>query len=239
MRKLLARDIRTAVIAALTASIVMAAPAVGSAVVAMARNSDKVDGLHAVGSGASIRARRGKLVATSPKTGRLPNNIIATAPNATRLAGKSAGKFALKASLSSAGTINSATNPVAWSKLRGVPAGLMDGNDAIGPRAFARVDDAGHVDPSLSGNWDDEVVTHPAAETGVYCFELSFEPKHIQVTTDHRSTSVVDPGVQPYASFQPASINGNCDTVPGADAVVILRDGIGTRFNAAFFVSFM
>lgn len=53
-----------------------------------ALNSDKVDGKHAVGPGASQKARRGKLVATSPKTGRLPNNIIAQAPDAERLDGR-------------------------------------------------------------------------------------------------------------------------------------------------------
>jgi hypothetical protein len=239
MPKFRASDVRAAVIAAVTAILVAAAPAVGSAVVARVRNSDKVDGYHAVGSGASIKARRGRLVATSPKSGRLPDNIIATAPNAKRLGGRSASQFTLKTSLSSPGTINSASNPVAWSKLRAVPAGLMDGDDAFGPRAFARVDDAGHVDPSLSENWDDEVVTHPSTETGVYCFELSFEPKHIQVTTDHRGNAdVIDAGAQPYASFQPASINGNCGADSQADAVVIFRDAVG-RHNAAFFVSFM
>ncbi len=47
-----------------------------------ARNADKVDGRHAVPSSASVAGRRGKLVATSRKTGRLPDNIIGTAPKA-------------------------------------------------------------------------------------------------------------------------------------------------------------
>ena len=50
-------------------------------------NSDKVDGLHAVKAGATTRQRKGKLVATSPRSGRLPNNIIKTAPNADKVDG--------------------------------------------------------------------------------------------------------------------------------------------------------
>lgn len=53
-------------------------------------NSDKVDGLHAVGAGASVTNRKGKLVATNGSTGRLPNNIIAKAPDSARLGGKTA-----------------------------------------------------------------------------------------------------------------------------------------------------
>lgn len=55
---------------------------------AVAPNADRVDGLHAVGAGASIEQRKGRLVATS-KAGRLPDNIIRKAPNADKLAGNS------------------------------------------------------------------------------------------------------------------------------------------------------
>jgi hypothetical protein len=41
-----------------------------------AHNADKVDGKHAVAATASITQRRGKLVATSGTTGRLPSNIV-------------------------------------------------------------------------------------------------------------------------------------------------------------------
>jgi len=244
MRRIVGGETRSFVVAAVTASIttgvLMAAPAVGSAVVAMARNSDRVDGRHAVGFGASVKGRKGKLVATSAKTGKLPNNIIAKAPNARRLGGVGAARYARKASLRSPGTINSASNPVAWSKLRGVPDAFADRTDAIGPFAYARVTDAGTVDPGYSYNWNDEVVTHPENQTGVYCFELSFEPKHIQVTIDQRrSDGGVEAGVQPYASFQQVVLDGNCGADSGADAAVIFRDETNTRYNAAFFVSFM
>lgn len=71
-----------------TAALVLAAAAGGPAIArAIVPNADKVDGIDAVKSTATVKARKGKLVATSPKTGRLPNNIIATAPNAAKLGG--------------------------------------------------------------------------------------------------------------------------------------------------------
>jgi hypothetical protein len=51
-----------------------------------ALNARKVDGLSAVKATASVHQRAGKLVATD-KHGRLPGDIIKTAPNALRLAG--------------------------------------------------------------------------------------------------------------------------------------------------------
>lgn len=73
------------------AALVIAVAATGGPVVAAAfdaHNADKVDGRHAVGFGAPLAKRKGKLVATSPQTGKLPNTIIAKAPNADRLDGK-------------------------------------------------------------------------------------------------------------------------------------------------------
>lgn len=49
-------------------------------------NSDKVDGFDAVKSTATVKKRKGKLVATDRK-GRLPNDIIKVAPDAARLGG--------------------------------------------------------------------------------------------------------------------------------------------------------
>jgi hypothetical protein len=58
-----------------------------------AHNADKVDGKHAVGAGASVAARKGKLVATSGTSGYLPNNVIQKAPNADRLDGVDSSGF--------------------------------------------------------------------------------------------------------------------------------------------------
>jgi hypothetical protein len=54
----------------------MATPSVAGSVVARARNADKVDHLSAVKSTASLKKRRGRLVATDKKTGLLPAAII-------------------------------------------------------------------------------------------------------------------------------------------------------------------
>lgn len=65
----------------------------------------------------------------------LPRMRIAAAPLATlahdaeKLGGALAAAYALKAELSASGTVNTETNPVAWSQLKDVPAGLADGTD--------------------------------------------------------------------------------------------------------------
>jgi hypothetical protein len=80
--------VRTFVIGGACLLIGLTAPAGASQLRAtFADNADKVDGFHAVGAGASVTQRKGKLVATSRTTGRLPDNIIAKAPNAARLGG--------------------------------------------------------------------------------------------------------------------------------------------------------
>lgn len=83
----------TAVVATavLAAGATLAAPAIAGAGFD-AINADKVDGRHAVASSASSSSRAGKLVATNAK-GRLPNNIIARAPDAALLDGRAAGTF--------------------------------------------------------------------------------------------------------------------------------------------------
>lgn len=77
------------------AALVTSAGFAGGPALAKALNAHTVDGKHAVGSGASVKARRGKLVATSRRTGRLPDDIIARAPDATRLAGRPASSYLL------------------------------------------------------------------------------------------------------------------------------------------------
>ena len=77
----------TLVVAGSVAALVAGGPAVAHGVkhALFAHNADKVDGKHAVGAGASLNARKGKLVATSATTGLLPNSIIAKAPDADKL----------------------------------------------------------------------------------------------------------------------------------------------------------
>jgi len=85
-----ARDIRLVVIALAAGSLIGAAPASAAC---DATNAYKVDGFRAVGAKATVAQRKGKLVATNPKTGRLPNNIIRKAPNANQLDGIDATGF--------------------------------------------------------------------------------------------------------------------------------------------------
>jgi hypothetical protein len=68
------------------AALIMSVGFAGGPAIARALNADTVDHKHAVGSKASTKQRKGKLVATDKRTGRLPDNIIATAPNAKRAA---------------------------------------------------------------------------------------------------------------------------------------------------------
>jgi hypothetical protein len=77
---------KLAAVAVVSGLVALSAPAAAGAVYD-AVNADKVDGKHAVKSDATVKNRKGKLVATSATTGRLPNNIIAKAPDADRLDG--------------------------------------------------------------------------------------------------------------------------------------------------------
>jgi hypothetical protein len=89
------RTLQTGVAAMIVAATVAGGPALAGAVAFDAENADKVDGKHAVGAGASIDARRGKLVATDRTTGRLPADIIDSTAFATITAGDTAdgGRF--------------------------------------------------------------------------------------------------------------------------------------------------
>lgn len=86
MSKLLRTHLSTIVVAMVTAAVTAGAPAIAATIADYAANADKVDNKHAVGAGASIAARSNKLVATNAQ-GRLPDNIIAKAPNAAKING--------------------------------------------------------------------------------------------------------------------------------------------------------
>ena len=87
-----ARPVATVAVTGLAAALFASTPVIAGAVVDYARNAGKVDGRSAVGAGAGFEKRAGKLVATD-RDGRLPNNIIATAPDAARLGGRSPSDF--------------------------------------------------------------------------------------------------------------------------------------------------
>jgi hypothetical protein len=91
MLNVVRRHLPTAITAAVVCTLFAGGPSIAKAAVD-AVNSDKVDGKHAVGAGASVAQRAGKLVATNAR-GQLPNNIIAAAPDAELLGGKSPGAY--------------------------------------------------------------------------------------------------------------------------------------------------
>lgn len=72
----LRKHTETIVVAAVTALVVGSAPVLASTIVGFARNAGHVNHKRAVGAKASISHRKGKLVATSKKTGLLPSDII-------------------------------------------------------------------------------------------------------------------------------------------------------------------
>ena len=94
--RLLRRHLSTILVAMVTAAVTAGGPAIAASIADYAKNADKVDGKHAVGSGASVTSRKGKLVATSGTTGKLPNNIIVKAPDANELDGLNSTAFQRK-----------------------------------------------------------------------------------------------------------------------------------------------
>lgn len=80
-------------VAFVTAAVIAGGPALAEVIADYARDADKVDGRHAVSAEASVENRKAKLVATDATTGRLPNNIIAVAPDSAKLNGYSHGQL--------------------------------------------------------------------------------------------------------------------------------------------------
>jgi hypothetical protein len=226
---------RTVAAAALTAIVVSGAPAVAGSIVRFARNAHMVDGKHAVGAGASLKQRRGKLVATG-RSGRLPNNIIAKAPNASRLDGRDSSAYARLAQLRTQGEINAGANPVHWTRLKGVPGGFEDGADALGPRAYAHVDATG----TAAFRYNIPSLVPAAGRAGVYCFTLDFEAGFVQVTPDlSGSWDARQAGAHPYASLDPVFV-ADYGCPDGSDAVVAFKSSVsGDQPGGPFFVAFM
>lgn len=86
------RHLSTVLIVLVTVAITAVAPAVAETIADYAKNAGKVDDRSAVGAGATIAKRSGKLVATDAE-GRLPDNIIRKAPDSERLDGLSKNAF--------------------------------------------------------------------------------------------------------------------------------------------------
>ena len=101
----------TVVIALVAGMIGANAPAIAHGVqhALFAHNADKVDNLHAVPSSASTNNRKGKLVATNPTTGKLPNSIIG--PIFARLDGvQQGGSFSITGDIGTDGMLETGSD---------------------------------------------------------------------------------------------------------------------------------
>lgn len=85
----LRRNLRFLLAFSVCLAVGLSAPAVAHGVqhAVFAHNSDKVDGKHAVGAGAGVNSRKGKLVATDG-AGRLPANIVNQSVKSAELPGR-------------------------------------------------------------------------------------------------------------------------------------------------------
>jgi hypothetical protein len=163
------KHLGTIFVAMITAAVTAGAPALADGVrhALFAHKSDTVDGKDAVSSNATIDARKGRLVATHPTTGLLPNNIIAKAPDAEKLDGLDSSVFAtLTALATDDGIPNEAGDPVDWTKVKNIPGDLADG-DQVGSGDVTGVNageglkgggDSGDVNVALADCGPDEVL---------------------------------------------------------------------------------
>jgi hypothetical protein len=159
MLKSLRRHLGTIAVAMVTAAVTAAAPAIAHGVehALFAHDADKVDGKHAVGSGATLTNRKGKLVATNGTTGLLPNNIIAKAPDADKLDGQDSSAF-LGASAKAADA----------NLLDGIDStGFIRGNGKVMRGAIALSSDPGFY--HFFGNWADDPAPSPWIGVAYHC----------------------------------------------------------------------
>lgn len=119
MRRALRRHLPTMIVAMVTAAVTAGGPALAAAV-SQAMNAETVDYKHAVGAGASRSSRAGKLVATNAG-GRLPDDIIAKAPDADRLDGVNSTKYARH------GTVRVSAGSANWQPMRTDADLVLDG----------------------------------------------------------------------------------------------------------------
>ncbi|HET7431205.1 MAG TPA: hypothetical protein VFJ89_06845 [Nocardioides sp.] len=87
------RGNRLALLISLTALVVSLGVTAGPVMAKALVDADTVDGLHAVKAGASDAQRAGRLVATKASNGKLPNDLIALAPDSRLLAGAPASAY--------------------------------------------------------------------------------------------------------------------------------------------------
>lgn len=134
------RHLPTILVAMVTAAVTAGAPAIAHGVqhALFAHDSDEVDGRDAVGSKTSKGARAGKLVATSTKTGRLPNDIIKKAPDANRLDGLDSLAFLQNGSDAGGDLMGGYPNPQIGPDAISGPGSSADGTPEIADDVIGR-----------------------------------------------------------------------------------------------------
>jgi len=167
-------------------------------------NADKVDGRHAVAASTTPAGRAGKLVATN-SSGRLPNDIIATAPNAGKLGGQLPDAYLLSTPDAVTGTE--------------IQDGSVDRADlafsALTPRAFGLVrwDGVLFEERPYSGLTAENIVSPPDTQ-GVYCIvNLDFTP----VTVNVSGSLMFSGPTLPYASL---GMGAGCEDHPDTQITV-------------------
>jgi hypothetical protein len=201
------RSLRRHTPVVLTAVIVATLMQVGPPVVAAAYdavNADKVDGRHAVGAGATPAKRAGKLVATNAQ-GRLPDSIIAKAPDAAKLGG-----------VAPDGYLRNQPDGVTGDS---VLAGSIQRDDlqyrALLPRAFGLVNFNGTVEANYpSEDLTSDNITVPESPAGVFCIHgLGFSPRTVSV-----SSAVLFSG--PVTAGSAIGQHAGCEGVEGTQVTV-------------------
>jgi len=200
----LRRHLPVLVTAVVVAVLMQAGPPVVAAV-HDAANADKVDGRHAVAASTTPAGRAGKLVATN-SSGRLPNDIIATAPNAAKLGGQLPGAYLRKSLGAVTGTE--------------ILDGSLDRADlnysALAPRAFGlvRFDGVLMEDRPYLGLTAASIITPPDT-VGIYCIvDLGFSP-----VTVNASGSLAFSG--PTLAYAGLGAEFGCADVPGTQITVV------------------
>jgi hypothetical protein len=147
MFRRLSRDVRIASISAVCAAL-LAAPT--GAMAAYVANADKVDNKHAVGAGASVENRAGKLVATR-NSGFLPGNIIEQAPDSALLAGKTPRQLQTQwLSVESSGDVYGASPDAADVTVSRV----AEGTYCVSAHGIERASVAGSIQSQVNGYTD-------------------------------------------------------------------------------------
>lgn len=179
------RHLSTAAVAASVAAVVAAAPTL-AATVSSALNADKVDGIHATRYTTNTVTRKGKLVATNSR-GKLPNNIINTAPNSSRLGGLRSSAFLRSTATAADSSLLDGLDSTSFLRSTATAADstLLDGLDST---AFVQ----GTVSTDETAGWPSAKVYDSAADISIADATptvVTFDSESFDTASLHSTTS--------------------------------------------------